>query len=419
MESNQNALFERYLKTGHQWAQHCMSNSYSDGWTVERLCRYQCGVVPGMYRERDPETLRVVEEMSRPEAEDQVKGEIQITLRQEIRSLQAISEPDLIQVEELELAQEKLCKLQTMSVQQWAADYGCTSLIPVEQKHIPGYLHLDHAYQNYKHLANAPWSNRRTEVEDLYQDGLNRMPQFQKYGLLPVDETRELLPLDPPRIYDLEKDMTLLLTSIPKELAERFQKLLENGQIQDLALRASGEIFPGRYEDIPLMEEVERGRVFSLANLPCGITRLYSQSYEDALWITIDTENITFEELCDDFQISGDNIITQVVHLQYRREPSGVYITHLDQEFIFYTMDEFDTRRRDATQKGSACPRVKSFKIDNSRIPFDLDYEVQWKNSSGDLLPPARVPFLCYVLDCYFQHKDLLREYFQNLPSSN
>lgn len=418
MEGTLSALFKEYSKTGRQWSLHSMADSHSDEWPVERICRYQFGVVYGKYRERDPETMRVIEEMSRPGAEKHIKQEIRLSLQRELHNLEAWSESDPYRVEKLKLVQEKLQALQTESIQQWAEVYGCTDLCPVAQKDIPGFLYLEYAYGNYQYLAKAPWSASQPEVENLYQDDFDRTSQFRKYGLLPVDGIRELLDLDPPRLFDREKNRTLFLKGITTELAERFRELLENGQIQDLALRASGEIYPGRCERVPLMEEVERGHIFSLVNLSCGVTRLYSWNYEDALWVIIDEENITFEELCDDFQISGDNIVTQVVHLQYRKEPTGVYITHLDQEYIFYTEDEFDVRRRTPNQKGTACPRVKSFKIDNSRIPFDLVYTVQWKDLEGNPLSPVRVPFLCYVLDCYFQHKDLLCEYFQDLPQS-
>lgn len=414
MESTQALLFEEYLKTSRQWVLHRLTDSCPDEWPVERMCLYGNGVVPGKYRERDPETLCLIEKMSCPEEEEHVKREIQISLQRELRNLEAQPELDF-QVEKLQLAQKKLHALQIGSIQQWAEVYGCTGLIPVDQKDIPGFLYLDYAYKNYQYMAEAPWNACQTEVEDLYRDDFDRTSQFRKYGLLPVEGTRELLDLNPPRLYDREKDRTLLLKGIPVELVRRFRKLLENGQIQDLALRASGEIYPGKFKLVPIMEEVERGHIFSLTNLSCGVTRLYSRNYEDALWITIDEENITFEELCDDFQTSGDSIVTQVVHLQYHRGPTDVYITHLDQEYIFYTEDEFDVRRRDPAQKGTARSRVKSFKIDNSRIPFDLVYTVRWKDPEGNLLPTAQVPFLCYVLDCCFQHKDLLREYFQDL----
>lgn len=415
MESSLILLFEEYLRTGRRWSLHRLTDSCPDEWSVERMCLYVNGVVPGKYRERDSETLRLIEKMSRPEEEVRVKREIQIFLQRELRNLEAQPEPDQNQIEELKLTQKKLRELQTEPMQRWAEVYGCTGVIPVDPKDISGFLYLNYAYKNYQYQAEAPWSDRQCEVEELYQGDFDRASQFGKYGLLPVDETREILDLNPPRLYDREKDRTLFLKGIPAELAKRFRELMENGQIRDLALRASGVIYPGRFELVPLMEEVERGHIFSLTNLFCGVTRLYSQNYEDALWITVDEENITFEELCDDFQISGGNIVTQVVHLQYCKELSDVYITHLDQEYIFYTEEEFDARRRNSAQKGTARPRVKSFKIDHSRIPFDLVYTVQWKDSEGNLLPPMQVPFLCYVLDCYFQHKDLLQEYFQNI----
>ena len=415
MESIQTLLFEQYRKASRQWSLHCRTNSYPDEWPVERICLYQFGVVLGKYLECDPETLRMIEKMSCPEEEECIKQEIRLSLQRELRNLEGLPELDCIQVDKLKLTQEKLNALQAKTIQQWAKDYGCMAIFHVDQKDIPGFLYLKYAYENYQYQVEAPWNGNQPEVEDLYRGDFDKTSQFWKYGLLPVDGTREILDLNPPRLYAKGKNRTLFLKNIPMEMAGHFRKLLENGQIQDLALRASGEIYPGSFKQELIMEEVERGRIFSLTDLSCDITRLYSQNYEDALWVTIDEENITFEELCDNFQTSGDNIVTQVMHLQYCKEPNGVYITHLDQEYIFYTEDEFDVRRRDPNQKGKTRSRVKSFKIDNSRIPFDLVYTVQWKDSAGNLLPPVQVPFLCYVLDCYFQHKDLLGEYFQNL----
>ena len=67
------------------------------------------------------------------------------------------------------------------------------------------------------------------------------------------------------------------------------------------------------------------------------------------------------------------------------------------------------------TQKGAAKARIKSFKIDNSRIPFDYRCEVWRKDQNGNDLPFQDEQFLCYVLECYFKHKELLKEYFQKV----
>ena len=56
---------------------------------------------------------------------------------------------------------------------------------------------------------------------------------------------------------------------------------------------------------------------------------------------------------------------------------------------------------------------MKSFKIDHSKIPFSYEVEVQRKNEDGENLPIEHVQILSYILETYFKHKDLLKEYFQ------
>lgn len=99
----------------------------------------------------------------------------------------------------------------------------------------------------------------------------------------------------------------------------------------------------------------------------------------------------------------------------YEIEGECAFITHLDHEYVFYTIDEYENRMSSATQKGTAKTRMKSFKIDNSRIPFDYRCEVLRKDENGNDLPQKDEQFLCYVLESYFKHKDLLKEYFQNI----
>ena len=61
-----------------------------------------------------------------------------------------------------------------------------------------------------------------------------------------------------------------------------------------------------------LLEEIEFGKAFSLIELgEIKLTKLYSESLEDTLWVNIDNANITFEELCDDFTIFFSFYLTQ------------------------------------------------------------------------------------------------------------
>ena len=146
-----------------------------------------------------------------------------------------------------------------------------------------------------------------------------------------------------------------------------------------------------------------------------SVSKLYSEKYENCMWVIIDPPNITFEELCEDFDIYEDMVITQVIHLQYVIEHEKTYITHLDHEYIFYSIDEYERRLIDVTQKGEAQARMKSFKIDHARIPFDRRCKVLRRDEEGNDLPLENEQFLCYVLECYFKHKDLLKEYFQKI----
>ena len=81
-------------------------------------------------------------------------------------------------------------------------------------------------------------------------------------------------------------------------------------------------------------------------------------------------------------------------------------------------LDEYEKRMKDVHQKGTAKTRMKSFKIDNARFPFDTMIKIQRKDQNGMDLPSEYVQFLCYVLELYFTHKDLLVEYFQNLQEN-
>jgi ribosomal protein S18 len=95
-----------------------------------------------------------------------------------------------------------------------------------------------------------------------------------------------------------------------------------------------------------------------------------------------------------------DIIVTQVVHLEYELiGESNQHILHIDHEYIFYTEPEFYVRLNDHKQKGNFKKRHKTFKIDNSKIPFVLD----------------GVFILYYVISKYFKNKELLKEYFSNV----
>ena len=270
------------------------------------------------------------------------------------------------------------------------------------------------SFDNYKENRMSIYSHEQQNIVKIY--GANtKEEQFLKYQLITINEVRTLLPIRAPRIYDQNIDKTIMLHNVPNELAILLNKLYSNKLIGKLSFRLSNwGIYDGKFDRELLLEEIEFGKAFSLIELgEIKLTKLYSESLEDTLWVNIDNANITFEELCDDFKIINDQIVTQVIHLKYKREANNdYYITHIDHEYIFYTIDEYAERLINSNQKGTARARMKTFKADGCHIPMTEIHEVTWKDINGEDLPPANMFALHFILECYFKHVDLLKEYF-------
>ena len=204
---------------------------------------------------------------------------------------------------------------------------------------------------------------------------------------------------------------------------ERGVELKNLGMIGDLAFRGDDSmVYHGKKDIGSLQEALETGRLFehnAVKVLP-ELSKLYSQNYEDNLWINHNAEKseITFEEMKKDFTISGEKVVTQVIHLKYKSETTGAeekfVITHIDHEYILYTDESYITRTANRNVHGQN--KIKTFKADHAEIP--LDYPCQaFENPVIIEEEPKEitVPFIYYVLNNFFEHKDLLREYFENI----
>lgn len=231
--------------------------------------------------------------------------------------------------------------------------------------------------------------------------------QYCKYKLLSIDENFVIINGSIPKVFDKRLSEHLIINEIPSEVLTILSNLLESKAIKSLALRPEYSVVPeGRKNRSELMEAVQRGKIFSFQNIASPlITKLYSKDeYGNNLWINIDGENITFEELIDDFSIEGDSIVTQILHLEYFFDTDNHFINHIDHEYIFYSADEYAQRITNHKVKGEHRPRFKTFKVDKSRIPFFLD--------TGEF-------FLYVILEHYFTRKDLLTEYFEQVIKNN
>lgn len=223
--------------------------------------------------------------------------------------------------------------------------------------------------------------------------------QYSKYNLRSVTEDTELLIGIPNRILDSQHPVQLLIEHTPSYVLTLFERLRGEGLIKDLALLTSDDVLIETNKHIfvtlgiqvtplPLtLENMRRqpaGEVVSTVLRTRGVTvdssavlpsvsTFYKPGSDDKAWCSITDNSMTFEEIAHIPELLADCAVTRMIHLEYFVEGGRYFVSHIDHEFIFYTLEEFDLRAKDPYQKGSARKRLKTFKIDNSTIPFILD----------------------------------------------
>ena len=418
IEKRQEIIFvlDEYIKAQREWIHQTWVPDLAR-WSTKRQSLYWNGIVLGKFRERDPLTMQILEKQVSDTA---LQEELCIFFSRKIKTIMDTAKPDILQERMLPKLKKQYKLLLVQTMDEWIDDNLGWMLkeaaeIPYTETRVLIYLY--HAYYNYDSIRKNPYNSDLSSLTEIYGGIFDKQSQFKSYGLVPIDHHRVLLPVEPPRIYDYSLNKTFFTKNIPLHLLEQLSDMKDKGVICNLAVRLLNEPgYDGKMYCEYLQEALERGEQFDLANLGSySVSKLYSTQYENCLWVVIDPGNITFEELCEDFETVEDVIVTQVVHLEYETSDGGAFITHLDHEYIFYTIEEYENRMHDETQKGQAKTRMKSFKIDNSKIPFDFRCEIKCKDENGNELPIQKEQFLCYVLESYFKHKDLLTEYFQKV----
>lgn len=388
-----------------------------DEWSGKKQADYMNGIVLGKFREQDSLTLKVLKEGVTNQA---LYNEIRINLDHNKKMIENMETSDKIRKVQLELYKIQKDELSIDLIDGWIRKNCKWMQEDAEGRdysEIRVLIYLYYSFENYNYQRKHPFCSELNELELIYGEVFDKNSQFYKYGIIPINDDRELIAIEPPRIYDRKIDKTFFVKNVPLNLLKTILGMMSCGIINDFSVRLFNESgYNGRMYCEYIAEALERGKVFDFINLgDYSISKLYSKEYENCMWVVTDSYNITFEELSEDFEIYNDMIVTQVVHLQYDMEGENAYITHLDHEYVFYTIDEYECRMSNITQKGTAKKRMKSFKIDNSRIPFNYRCEVLRKDENGNDLPYEDEQFLCYVLEYYFKHKDLLREYFQKV----
>lgn len=229
------------------------------------------------------------------------------------------------------------------------------------------------------------------------------MTSFEKYGLITLNDdftiykSKERCCLQ----YKNDPEHHYLYMNINKPVLNEFIKMLKLGLIGTIAFKIIDI-----QKIVPAFEDMERGHHFTLKlyRLP-DISMFYDgANYENRLYVKYSECDcsLTFEELDDNFEIVDEYIRTQVVHMQFVKNDEEYRIRHLDHEYIYYTLEEYEKRKTDPAQKGK---KIKTFKIDNSCIP------ITYKTNG--------IFFIYFILDNYLKHKKLLREYFNSMFEEN
>lgn len=247
---------------------------------------------------------------------------------------------------------------------------------------------LNMVYSSYVHK----------EYQDIGIDINETDNQFLKYNLLSLNEHIEILNDKDSRTIRDKRINKYFWIPVTKKLLSSFENFVTLNFVSDISFRVDYIS-----EAVPAMEEMEHGSALKIdvSDLP-EVSKFYSiDNYDDSLWIRHDQEkkSLTFEETLDDFEVMNHDVVTQVIHLEYINLAGEYLITHLDHEYIVYTLDDYSERLCKPAKKG--YKKIKSFKIDNARIPFMFKKDGEY--------------FLYQVLDSYLVNKELVSEYFSKI----
>ena len=99
-----------------------------------------------------------------------------------------------------------------------------------------------------------------------------------------------------------------------------------------------------------------------------------------------------------------------------RKKSQNQWLTHIDKENIYYSPEEYDCRIEERI-KGTARKRIKFFKINDSKIPFEYPCQIINTNFRQEHLETTEksIPFIFYIVRYFFKNKKNVDEYFSNI----
>ncbi|WP_448175931.1 hypothetical protein [Morganella morganii] len=256
----------------------------------------------------------------------------------------------------------------------------------------------DYQKNNFDYKSLMVSEEVKKEIESLYGHG-----SLCRYDLLKFNvKDHCIINSELPHIIDTKHaGIHLIIDHKNKTLIDLFNELIKFGYIQDISFKI------GAVENkIVILEEKMFGQIFSfnLEELP-DLSRFYdTDSQEDNIWVTVvKKENkfsLTFEETSKEILYDSNlNIVTNLVHLEVTQNNGDDVISHIDHEYIVYNIDTYYKRLTEPKIKGEH--KIKTFKIDNAKIPLNYRYQ--------------NVNVLFFIINASMNKKELVKEYFENI----
>lgn len=236
------------------------------------------------------------------------------------------------------------------------------------------------------------------------------------YGLIKLTENFELDQTHTPiRIIDTKKRYTIFIdTNI--NIAKVLFELKKMNFVKELFVRGNDNLFFDYINKINVLEH-EKGVGIPSKN-KCdahpNIAYYYDiNDFDNQFWVKKTEEELIFEELYQKAFSKSNYYTTQMVHIRYKQSVGGAVINHIDHEYIYYTPEEYENRRKAIYMdvKGTARRRQKTFKVDDAVIPeqYQVPVNVFGRETTYDF-----IPFVLYTL---FKNTMLLDEYFNEVNS--
>lgn len=224
--------------------------------------------------------------------------------------------------------------------------------------------------------------------------------QFAKYDLLSISSPDQIISGLPNRIFDKEHQSQFLVDISPV-LLNIFIYLMKSEALKNISFLVGCEVvfqtsqqlflFLGNEQpespvrlsdflnddrDYHASREVAKEADAKNTCPPQVLAGRFYDEKDDSAWYFIDNRNIYFEEIPNTPELLADCAVTQLIHIEYFVCNGQMFFSHIDHEYIFYSYAEFDKRLKDFSQKGGARKRIKTFKIDDSKIPLIIEDDI-------------------------------------------